>query len=327
MPRQARLDAPGTLHHVMIRGIAGDQIFKGDQDRQDFITRTGQVAQETGTRVLAWVLMSNHVHLLFFSGPSGISKFMRRILTGYAQGYNRRHRRSGHLFQNRYKSIVCEEDTYLLELVRYIHLNPFRASVVKSLKELDGYPWSGHPVLIGYVKNDWQERDYVLRQFHEKEGKAIRAYRRFIERGKDQGRQPELVGGGLIRSLGGWSQVLSLKGNREGMDHDARILGTSDFVAEILREADKNVRRYVRINERESLVNNLIKKTCHEERVGEQELRMGGQTRKISRVRAKVSFQLSHKFGVSMAEIARHLGVCTSAVVKAVRKIETKQKG
>jgi REP element-mobilizing transposase RayT len=310
----------------MIRGIAGNQIFRGVQDREDFITRTGEVAQETGTRVLAWVLMSNHAHFLLFSGPSGIAKFMRRILTGYAQGYNRRHGRSGHLFQNRYKSIVCEEDPYLLELVRYIHLNPYRASVVKSLEELDAYPWSGHAVLIGNVKNDWQERDYVLRQFHEKKGKAVRFYRRFVEVGKDQGRQPALVGGGVIQNFKGWSQVLSLKGNRERMDHDGRILGTSDFVAEILREADKNVRRYVRRSERESLINDLIKKTANEEGVGEQELRMGGQTRKISKVRAMLSFQLNHKFGVSMAEIARYLGVCTSAVAKAVRKIEATQK-
>jgi REP element-mobilizing transposase RayT len=181
MARQARLDAPGTLHHVMIRGIERSPIFKDDDDRRDFISRMGVLAKETGTRILAWALMRNHVHLLFFSGSAGISQFMRRLLTGYAVRYNRRHGRNGHLFQNRYKSIICEEDTYLLELVRYIHLNPLRASVVKSVGELDGYPWSGHKVLMGRVKTDWQERGYVLRQFHKGEGKAIRAYRRFME--------------------------------------------------------------------------------------------------------------------------------------------------
>ena len=107
MPRQARLDAPGTLYHVMIRGIERSPIFKDGQDRQDFVSRTGILAQETGTKILAWVLMRNPVHLLFFSGPTGISQFMRRLLTGYALRYNRRHRRNGHLFQNRYKSIIC----------------------------------------------------------------------------------------------------------------------------------------------------------------------------------------------------------------------------
>src|SRR4030043_1574384 len=176
MPRQARLDAPGILHHVMLRGIEGCPIFLDDQDRQDFVSRVSQLVEMTGTRVLAWTLMENHVHLLIFSGPQGISKFMRRLLTGYAVRYNLRHRRSGHLFQNRYKSIVCEEEAYLLELVRYIHLNPLRVAVVKSMGELDKYPWSGHRVLVGKGKNDWQEREYVLHQFHEREGKAIRAY-------------------------------------------------------------------------------------------------------------------------------------------------------
>ena len=123
MPRQARLDAPGTLHHIMVRGIDGIAIFRNDQDREGFLSRIGHLVESTGTRILAWVLMDNHVHLLLFSGPSGIATFMRRLLTGYAIGFNRRYQRSGHLFQNRYKSIVCEEDVYLLELVRYIYLN------------------------------------------------------------------------------------------------------------------------------------------------------------------------------------------------------------
>lgn len=203
MPRQARLDAPGILHHVMVRGIEGCPIFRDDQDRQDFVSRISQLVEMTGTRVLAWTLMENHIHVLIFSGPQGISKLMRRLLTGYAVRYNLRHRRSGHLFQNRYKSIVCEEEPYLLELVRYIHLNPLRAGIVKSIEELEGYPWCGHGVLTGRRKNDWQETEYVLRQFSEGRRKAIRSYREFIEEGKDQGRRLDLVGGGLIRSLGG----------------------------------------------------------------------------------------------------------------------------
>ena len=322
MARQARLDAPGTLHHVMIRGIERSPIFKDDQDRGDFISRMGLLAQETGTRILAWVLMRNHVHLLFFSGPTGISQFMRRLLTGYALRYNRRHRRNGHLFQNRYKSIICEEGTYFLELVRYIHLNPLRAAVVKSMGGLDHYPWSGHMILMGKTKNEWQVREYVLHQFHEKEGKAIRAYRKFMEEGKGQGRRPELVGGGLIRSLGGWSQVLSLRGSGEKMEYDSRILGSGDFVAEIIREAEKKVRRYLRAGEINKSIDKSIKEICLKEGVGEQELRMGVRTRKYSGVRAKIAYYLSHEFGISRAEIARQMGVCTSAIAKAIQNLE-----
>jgi hypothetical protein len=280
------------------------------------------LVQKTGTRILAWALMRNHVHLLLFSGPAGLSQFMRRLLTGYAVRYNLRHCRGGHLFQNRYKSIICEEGAYLLELVRYIHLNPIRVAAVKSMVGLDNYPWCGHAILMGNRKNDWQERGYVLHQFHEREGKAIRAYRKFMEEGKGQGRRPELVGGGLIRSLGGWSQVLSLRNSGGKMEYDGRILGGGDFVAEIIKEAEKKVRRYLRVDEMKSSINDMIKEICIKEGVREQELRMGMRTRKYSEVRAKIAYHLSHELGVSRAEIARQLGVCTSAVAKAIQNLE-----
>ena len=254
MPRQARLDTPGTLHHVMIRGIERKRIFREEEDRKDFVSRLRNLTKETGTRLLAWSLLDNHAHLLLFSGPSGLSLFMRRLLSGYSQAFNRRHKRNGHLFQNRYKSILCEEETYLLELVRYIHLNPLRASAVASLEELDRYPWSGHGALVGKEKNDWQERGYVLKQFHRNEREAIRVYRRFMEEAKDQGRRVELVGGGLVRSMGGWSQVLSLRSRGEIGEHDSRILGGGDFVAEILKEADQRVTRYLPMKKKEALI-------------------------------------------------------------------------
>jgi len=322
MPRQARLDTPGTLHHVMMRGIERKRIFREDEDRKDFVSRLRNLSQETGTRLLAWSLLNTHVHLLLFSGPSGLSLFMRRLLSGYSQAFNRRHKRNGHLFQNRYKSIICEEETYLLELVRYIHLNPLRASAVAGLVELDRYPWSGHGALVGKEKNDWQERDYVLQQFHQNEREAIRVYRRFMEEGKDQGQRPELVGGGLVRSMGGWSQVLSLRSRGEIGEHDSRILGGGDFVAEILKEADQKVTRYLPIKKREALIKGVIQKICQEEGVGEKELRLGCQTRRVSSVRAKVAWQLSREYAIPMAEIARHVGVCTSAIANAIRKTE-----
>jgi putative transposase len=266
--------------------------------------------------------MDSHVHILMFSGPAGISKFMRRLLTGYAVWYNRKHHRTGHLFQNRYKSIVCEEETYLLELVRYIHLNPMRAGIVKKMEELDRYPWGGHGVLIGRNKNDWQEREYVLNQFSQTKGKAIRAYRSFMEEGIALGRRNDLVGGGLVRSPGGWSQVLSLRGKEKRIEHDARILGGEDFVGHILKEADKRLQRQLQIGGRKGPIDQVIKELCKKEGIEEEELRNGGKRRKVSEVRARISFRLSHEMGISFAEIARHVGVCTSAVAKAVQSLD-----
>ena len=326
MPRQARLDAPGILHHVMVRGIEGSPIFLEEKDRQDFVSRISELVQVTGTKVLAWTLMENHLHLLIFSGPKGISKFMRCLLTGHAVRYNLKYHRSGHLFQNRYKSIVCEEDPYLLELVRYIHLNPLRAGTVKSMEELERYAWCGHGVLTGRRKNDWQETDYVLKRFSEERRKGIRGYRKFMEEGKEQGRRLDLVGGGLIRSLGGWSQVLSLRESRKELEHDPRILGGGDFVQDILRDADRNLRRQLKLWERKRSIDQVIKRMCEEEGIREGELRNGGQRREVSRLRAKISSHLSHEFGIPMAEIARHVGVCGSAVVKAIQKMESGDK-
>jgi len=122
MPRQARIDAPGALHHIICRGIERKKIFQDDTDRNDFVNRLGTVLIETSTACYAWSLIPNHFHLLLRTGNSPIATIMRRLLTGYAVTFNRRHRRHGHLFQNRYKSILCQEDLYFLELVCYIHL-------------------------------------------------------------------------------------------------------------------------------------------------------------------------------------------------------------
>ena len=321
MPRQARLDAPGTLHHIMLRGIDGLDLFRDRRDREEFVSRISKLVKTTSTRILAWVLMGNHVHLLVMSGPEGIPEFMRRLLTGYAIRYNRRYGRKGHLFQNRYKSIVCEEEPYLLELVRYIHLNPLRAGVVRTLQDLDQYPWSGHAYLIGRLKNEWQERRYVLGLFSGGRKKAVQGYRKFIEEGKDQGKREELTGGGLVRSLGGWSQVLSLREKGEKTEFDSRILGGGDFVNEILRAADGRIRRQIRAGDKRILIRNVIEEFCRKEGIREEEIRNGGQRREVSSVRAKIAFRLNRELGISMAEIARNVGVCTTAVIKAVRKM------
>ena len=102
MPRRARLDAPGTLHHVIVRGIERRRIVDDTADRKSFVERLGELADGTETSIYAWALMTNHAHILLRSSQIGLSGFMRRLLTGYAIYYNRRHRRWGHLFQNRY---------------------------------------------------------------------------------------------------------------------------------------------------------------------------------------------------------------------------------
>lgn len=320
MPRQARLDSAGTLHHVILRGIEKRQIFDDDLDRESFITRMAQLAIETKTKIYAWSLLTNHAHILLRSGPEGLPQFMRRLLTGFAQAYNRRHKRYGHLFQNRYKSIVCEEETYFQELVRYIHLNPLRAGLVQNLERLDRYAWSGHGVLVGKLKYSWQDADYVLSWFGKRAGQARRVYRHYVAEGIDQGRRPELVGGGLIRSMGGWSAVKSLRWSGEKVRADERILGTNDFVESVLSEADRKTRRLFSSRLQGKEVQKLLGETCKKEGISLRELKMGSRRSAISEIRSELALKLAWEWGLPLAEIARQLGVSTSAISQILRR-------
>ncbi len=239
MPRRARIDAPGALHHVICRGIERRKIFWEDSDRDDFLKRLETIFDMTKTLCYAWALMPNHFHLLLRTGNIPIAGVMRQLLSGYAGKANRVHRRSGHLFQNRFKSILCQEAPYLLELVRYIHLNPLRAKPVATLTELNRYRYSGHCALMGNRPNDWQATDAVLRFFGKSVPRARRQYRHSVAQGICLGRRPELIGGGLIRSLGGWSAVKSMRRLREHGKSDERILGDSDFVQSVSSAQDE----------------------------------------------------------------------------------------
>ena len=244
MPRLARLDAPGVVHHVIIRGIEKRKIFLDNKDRDNLFDRLSHLVPETNTSCYAWAFLSNHAHFLLQTGGVGLSKLMRRLLTGYAVTFNRRHRRHGHLFQNRYKSIVCQEDIYLKELVRYIHLNPLRARVVENMTKLNSYKYCGHGVLLGKKECAWQNTKYILSYFGRRNSEARRRYLSYVKEGIKEGRKPELVGGGMIRSLGGWEEIkkLNLKA-LGGLKGDERILGESDFVQEILSYANESYSR------------------------------------------------------------------------------------
>jgi putative transposase len=322
MPRQARLDAPGTVHHVILRGLNRGHIVLDEQDREAFISRMGDVAAATGTALYAWALLPNHAHLLLRSGPDGLARFMRRLLTGYAITFNQRHKRSGHLFQNRYKSIVVEEDPYFRELVRYIHLNPLRANLVPDLAHLDVYPWCGHAGILGHSALPGQDTTYVLSWFGKTERAARPAYHAFLQEGVSQGRRPELVGGGLVRSLGGWSEVRAVRRRGDRVLSDERILGTGPFVERMLASGDTRQQARRSQGQRMREAQASIRRRCREERVGLEELRMGSRRRQISVLRMDLAVLFVTQLGLSLADTARLLGVSTSGVAKALARVE-----
>ena len=247
---------------------------------------------------------------------------MRKLLTWYAQYFNRKHRRTGHLFENRYKSILCDEDNYLMALIRYIHLNPIRAKIVATMEQLDRYAWSGHRTLIGQVKQSWMDVDHALSEFGAGRRKAVKEYQRFMREGLNQGRLPELTGGGLIRSKGGWSQVLSTRRSGRKEEFDERILGGGDFVNAVLKEAEEKTTRQLKLRRSGKTIDKIIDEECKKERISANELKGGGRRRKVSAIRAKIAKRGLYELGLSMAEIARHVGVTTSSIAKTVKRLE-----
>ena len=304
----------------MVRGINKSTIFEDDEEREQFLNRLGENIKDARASVYAFALMTNHAHVLFKSGKPGISAVMRKQLTWYAQYYNRRHLRSGHLFENRYKSILCDEDNYLLALIRYIHLNPVRAGIVGTMEELDRYPWSGHSVLMGEREYGWMDVKYVLLQFKDTIKKGRDAYRRFVEEGIGMGRQPQLTGGGLIRSKGGWSQVVSARRSGEREEYDERILGSGDFVHGALKEAEEKIRLQLKHRRTGRSLVQIIDQECDRWQISPKELEGGSRRREVSAMRIKIAKRGLDELGLSLAEIARHVGVSTSGLARAMKR-------
>ena len=320
MPRQARIDAPGAIHHIIARGIERGEIFRDDQDRDDFIDRLGKVVVESQTRCFAWALIPNHFHLLLQTGSVPVATVMRRLLTGYAIGHNRRHRRSGHLFQNRYKSILCQKDAYLKELVRYIHLNPLRAGLVKNMDELDRYRFSGHSYLVGKKSSDWQAVSEILSIFGDRYPQARQRYRDYLIQGIALGRQPDLVGGGLVRSAGGWEAVCTMRQAGAFQKSDERILGDGDFVEAVLVEAQEEMRhRYVLASKGIEL-KEIVEAVSQVVAISTERIAGPSKERSVVKARALICYWAVRELGMSMTEVGERLKIGVSTVSAAVKK-------
>jgi REP-associated tyrosine transposase len=300
MPRSARLDIPNLLQHVMVRGIERRDIFFDDDDRRDLLQRLKALLEKMEVECLAWSLMTNHFHLLLRPTRTPLAGFMRRLLTGYAVTFNLRHNRSGHLFQNRYKSLVCDEDAYLLELVRYIHLNPLRAGLVQDLEALERFPWSGHAVLLGKTSLEGQATDGVLGYFGKKITTARRNYRAFITDGVPQGKRHDLVGGGKSLAPGA----------------DSRVVGDEAFVERLRSETALQERLLAH-----KPIDAIIAAMAEKHEVSLRAVMSRSRLPRVLDARAAVC-HIAVEEGHSGAEIARRLGMTRSGVMMAKRRGE-----
>lgn len=309
MPRKPRIDAPGYLYHVIARGIERREIFADNHDHEVFQNRLGKVIRESETPLYAFAHMPNHVHLLLRRTEVPISRVMQRLLTSYAIYFNKRYERSGHLFQNRYKSIICDEEKYFLELVRYINLNPLRAGLVDSMKDLSRYRYCSHRLIMGDGRKEWFDPDAVLACFGSRIAAARRAYYRFVEAGTVQGSRDDLEGGGLNRSL---RYIENESADKEEFDN--RVLGLGDFI----RQLNIDQRRRSIDCDEEAL--GIVDTICREYSVSVAELLGGSRRKKISAARAHVAKELQQKLGLSISEISKHLFVTRRAVAKMIEK-------
>ena len=322
MPRKSRIDVPGALHHIIGRGIDRSRIFIDDEDRDSFLERLAANLKRTKTICYAWALLPNHFHLLLRTGTTPISALMRRLLTGYAVTYNLRHRRHGHLFQNRYKSILCQEDAYLLELVRYIHLNPLRAGLVGDYAGLCRYQYCGHRGILGGKTTELEDGAYILKLFHRRVGLARRRYRKFVEEGVALGRRKDLVGGGLVRSYGGWDEVRALGQSGEYRKGDERILGKSDFVEEILAEANEKYEQRYRLKAQGFDLRKVAIRVGAVLGMNPKEVFRRGKERRTVQAHSLLCFWTTEELGMTQEALARRLRVTQPAISVAVRRGE-----
>jgi putative transposase len=312
MPRQARLDIAGLLQHVMVRGIERRDIFVDDRDRLAFLERLSRLLIKTATDCLAWSLLTNHVHLLLRPTKGKLSEMMRRLLTGYAVVFNLRHNRCGHLFQNRYKSIVCEEDSYLLELVRYIHLNPIRVGMVSSVRQLDSYHWTGHAVIMGHAPLPGQDVDQVLQMFDDDKFSAREKYRDFVAEGVTLGRRNELVGGGLKRQL-------KLSSSLEFQAYDERILGSGEFVEQLWNETESPKAAEP---DTPPSIEEIIEQVAAVFKTELSALRQGSKQKRLSDTRGAICFIAMKRFGYSGVQLSKCLTLSRSGVIVAAERGE-----
>jgi REP element-mobilizing transposase RayT len=304
----------------MVRGLDRQVIFRDDHDREDFLRRLEGLVRAEAWTIYAWAVLPNHAHLLVRTGRRPLARSMRSFLTGYAGAFNRRHKRTGHLFQNRYKSIVVEEEGYLLELVRYLHLNPLRAGVVDDLRALAQYPYCGHGALCGTRGIPWQDTASILARFGKDGRAARRQYRAFVAAGVSRGRRPELQGGGLLRSAGGWAAVQALRRGREAYLGDERILGSSDFVETLRREAEQEEGRRTALRRRTPDLATLLDRMATAAETPADALTGGGRGRALVRVRDGLAYLWVELLGRSGQALAQALRLAPASIYRAARR-------
>jgi REP element-mobilizing transposase RayT len=271
MARRPRLFAPGVLYHVIVRGNQRQKTFLDSQDYLAYLERLGKYRRKFDYLVHAYCLMPNHVHLLLESSEDPLSKFMQGLQQSYSQYFNLRHRKVGHVFQGRYKAIICQKDEYLLELIRYIHLNPIRANMVKRPEE---YRFSGHRGYLEGKRTEVMDPAKVLGLFG---GKG--AYGRFVLDGMGEGHKEEYYA-----------------------VEDQRFLGAEGFGEKMQGRAEREPRPA-----KKRSLEAVVRQLAGQLEVEVPLLRGPDRSWAVSRARTMVAYVLTRRLGYGLGEVAGYL--------------------
>lgn len=304
MARPIRIEYENAFYHVTSRGNARGRIYRDDFDREMFLDTVKSACNRFNFIIHAFVLMDNHYHFLMETPHANLCASMRHINGVYTQAYNRRHKAVGHLLQGRYKAIVVDRDVYYLELIRYIHLNPWRAKMVKRLED---FKYSGHLAITDreWARRwkDWYDRSVILKEFGRKESDSVRRYLEFVNAGKGKASPLENAIGGYAlgeRNFANWlwEEFIDGKDHRElsGSRHMRVRVDFDDVVSAVSREF----------------------KIAPEDVFGSDRGKSGINTR-----RGAALYLLNRHSGMTQKEIGRHAGgMSRAAVSEAVRRFE-----
>jgi len=290
MARKPRIHYSGAVYHVFIRGNARQQIFFETADYLRFLRLLGEGIEKYNHRIHGFCLMPNHIHLAVQVGDIPLSRIMQNLCFRYTQWMNRRKDRAGHLFQGRYKALLVDADSYLLELVRYIHLNPVRAGMVKFPEE---YLWSSHLAYLGEKKLPWLTIDWILSRFSSSSSRAGNEYRRFVH--------SEIAGGHREEFHRG------TKGER-------RVLGEEDFIEEVFLRAQQE-------RQRDPTMEEVVKKICEYYGVKETELSAGGKSHRASAVRGVIAWLVLESGKLTLTELSKRLKRDVSTLSSAAQRV------
>jgi putative transposase len=309
MPRKARLTVAGAVHHLMSRGNGGMQIFIDNDDRCFFLWVLEKLLEKSGYLLYAWCLMDNHYHVLIRTNEYPLGAFMRMLNGRYAQYFRKKSETRGYLFQDRYKSIVTQDQNYIEELVRYIHLNPVRAGICAGMKELDCFPWTGHSVIIGNRLMASQNTIDIKRRFGG-DRDAIKKYREFLQNGMEK--EPEFYQ--LVR--------LANNGTENVHNTGSWVIGNKEFVTKALAAQSAQQIRCAKYVKEGVDIEEAVGKIVATMNCSIDEIKRRGRNNSRSTARKICAYILNQTYAIPVIQIARYFNISSPAVSMMVREGE-----